>query len=296
MSDTVLTYDSLPAFGPFYKNILFKSRKGMKKGDALPDIRSEWKCAQVDPERLKAYREVCALPASDHLPILYPHILTGGLHMAILTHEDFPLSLMGAVHMRINILEYRPIDPAETLDIVCALKGYRVIKAGIEIDVTTLLTSGGEPVWESLNSYLVRGKYGEPDEASPYASVPGEISGEPAAEWHVPNGQGRKYAAVCGDYNPIHLYPITAKLFGFKRDIIHGMWSAAKCLGNVDAPAGHPQRCDVLFKGPVFMDSHCRLIKQTQDGGQRFDLFCGKNDRPVIQGFWREGNDTVIRD
>lgn len=33
---------------------------------------------------------------------------------------------------------------------------------------------------------------------------------------------------MVSDYNPIHLYPATAKLFGFKQPIAHGMFVAAK--------------------------------------------------------------------
>jgi len=39
---------------------------------------------------------------------------------------------------------------------------------------------------------------------------------------------GLRFAAVVADYNPIHLYPWSAKLFGFKRAIAHGMFVAAK--------------------------------------------------------------------
>src|SRR3546814_15954009 len=36
---------------------------------------------------------------------------------------------------------------------------------------------------------------------------------------------GRRYAKVGKDFNPIHLTPFTARLFGFKRHIAHGMRS-----------------------------------------------------------------------
>jgi hypothetical protein len=38
---------------------------------------------------------------------------------------------------------------------------------------------------------------------------------------------GRKYAKISRDYNPIHLYPFTARLLGFKKAIAHGMYSKA---------------------------------------------------------------------
>ena len=49
-------------------------------------------------------------------------------------------------------------------------------------------------------------------------------------EWRLPGDLGRRYAAVSGDRNPIHLYALTAKAFGFPRQIAHGMWSKARCL------------------------------------------------------------------
>ena len=45
---------------------------------------------------------------------------------------------------------------------------------------------------------------------------------------------GRRYGAVSGDRNPIHLYPLTARLFGFRRAIAHGMWTKARCLAALE--------------------------------------------------------------
>ncbi|MBI1320389.1 MAG: hypothetical protein GC168_15790 [Candidatus Hydrogenedens sp.] len=293
--ETVLKYHAAPSFLPSYRKIMLQKRRGLKPGQVLPRLAAEWNGASIDPQRLAAYREVCGLSKTGELPILYPHVLTGGLHLAILAHDSFPLSMLGAVHMRINALQHRPISPSDTLDMFCRLETSRVIKAGIELDVTTVVSAYGSRVWESVSTYLVRGKYGEPGEPSPLAMLEGEAEGDPVAEWHVMNGMGRRYAKVCGDYNPIHLTPLTAKLFGFKRDIVHGMWSAAACLSYLKAPADNPQRCDLLFKGPVFMDSHVALKNVQQDGGHRFDLFCGDNPKPVIQGAWRAvADDTVL--
>ena len=37
-----------------------------------------------------------------------------------------------------------------------------------------------------------------------------------------------------GDRNPIHLYPSTAKAFGFPRQIAHGMWTKARCVAAIE--------------------------------------------------------------
>ena len=53
-------------------------------------------------------------------------------------------------------------------------------------------------------------------------------------EWRLPGDLGRRYAAVSGDRNPIHLYPLTAKALGFPRQIAHGMWSLARCVAALE--------------------------------------------------------------
>ena len=53
--------------------------------------------------------------------------------------------------------------------------------------------------------------------------------------WEMPSNLGRRYGAIAGDRNPIHMWPITARLFGFKRHIIHGMWLLGRAIAEVEA-------------------------------------------------------------
>jgi acyl dehydratase len=39
----------------------------------------------------------------------------------------------------------------------------------------------------------------------------------------LPAGLSRQYARVSGDYNPIHLSSLSAKVFGFRSVVAHGM-------------------------------------------------------------------------
>ncbi|NEA19599.1 MaoC/PaaZ C-terminal domain-containing protein, partial [Streptomyces halstedii] len=69
--------------------------------------------------------------------------------------------------------------------------------------------------------------------------APAAGAGLPAvAEWRLPGDLGRRYGAVSGDRNPIHLHPLTARLFGFPRHIAHGMWTVARCLAEAETGAG----------------------------------------------------------
>ena len=72
-------------------------------------------------------------------------------------------------------------------------------------------------------------------------------------EWRLPGDLGRRYAAVSGDHNPIHLYALTAKAFGFPRQIAHGMWSKARCLAALDGRLPDAVTVEVAFKKPVLL-------------------------------------------
>ena len=84
--------------------------------------------------------------------------------------------------------------------------------------------------------------------ARPFAEVP-----PGGVEWRLPADLGRRYAAVSGDRNPIHLYPLTAKALGFPRQIAHGMWSKARCVAAIENRLPDAVRVDVAFKKPIVL-------------------------------------------
>ena len=72
----------------------------------------------------------------------------------------------------------------------------------------------------------------------------------------IAENTGWRYARVSGDFNPIHLTARTAKMFGFKQAVAHGMWSMGRCLAAAapHLPNGKIQ-VDTQFKLPVYMPS-----------------------------------------
>ena len=67
----------------------------------------------------------------------------------------------------------------------------------------------------------------------------------------IPDDIGRRYGAVSGDRNPIHLHPLSARLFGMPRPIAHGMWLQARCLAELEAELPDAFTTGVRFKLPV---------------------------------------------
>ncbi|MGW7789257.1 MaoC family dehydratase, partial [Streptomyces tricolor] len=91
------------------------------------------------------------------------------------------------------------------------------------------------------------------------------------AEWSLGGDVGRRYGAVSGDRNPIHLYPLTARLFGFPRAIAHGMWTVARCLAahGTSGSAGGSAVVRAEFRAPVLLPG---AVAYGADGRGRFEL------------------------
>jgi len=56
---------------------------------------------QADRARLAAYREICGFEVAPELmPITFPQVQAAPLHMWLMLRPEFPVPLMGLVHIR----------------------------------------------------------------------------------------------------------------------------------------------------------------------------------------------------
>lgn len=231
----------------------------------------------IDASALAKYSKVCGFARGDTLPITYPFALAFPLHMALLTHEQFPLKLLGLVHMRNRIEQLRQIPVDAAPEISTWVEGHREVRLGVEFDLHTEARLDGEVVWRAVASNLSRSKN------PPRGDKPAEP--EPPAfdqhtYWKAPSNIGRRYGRVAGDVNPIHLSMLSAKLFGFKRAIAHGMWSKARTAAALrEFAVQDGVAMEVAFRKPVFLPSKVRLnYLATDDGGVVFQLRKAKGD------------------
>ena len=256
--------DSAPSMGRLFARAALTARG---RGGALPDTRLARTGVAVDPAALAEYDRVCRFPLTDVLPATYPHVLAFPLQVALMTDRSFPLALPGLVHVRNRIEVLRPVRADEPLDLEVWAERLATHRSGAAVDLCATATVSGTEVWRSRSTYLARGARapegaGEAD----FDVAVGDLS-RPAATWRIADDAGRRYARVSGDVNPIHLSGLTAKAFGFKRAIAHGMWVKARVLG---ALAGRlPDACavDVAFRKPLYLPSTVTLSTAAADGG-----------------------------
>ncbi|MCL8015762.1 MaoC/PaaZ C-terminal domain-containing protein [Streptomyces sp. AS02] len=233
---------------------------------------------RVDLARLAAYERVCGFPTGeDALPVTYPHVLGFPLAMRLMSGRDFPLPLLGLVHTSITITRHEAVTATGEYELSVRVDGLAPHRRGTEAAVVTELRAGDEVVWESRSTYLARHRTTRqaPEPAKDVREAPKPLP--VVAEWRLAGDVGRRYGAASGDRNPIHLHPLTARLFGFPRAIAHGMWTVARCL----AAHGVPDRArvDAEFRAPVLLPG---TVTYAAEGGL-FELR-GGGDRVHLAG------------
>jgi acyl dehydratase len=263
---------------------------GLAKAGRFPSIVVSWTRHQVDRRHLDTFLGLTGLGASGHLPLLFPHVVSFPLQMTILTHPMFPVPIWGALQIRNHLLQHRRISTGEVLDLETRVAGQRFLEKGAEVDLYSTVRSGAEVVWESLNTFYYRGRFGPPGEASPLARSP-DGAEEVYARWRMPSGTGRRFGGLTGDYNGIHLSSWYARLFGFKGAFLHPQLSLGLCMAHLagrEDPEG--QRLDAWLKGPVYYGSAVTLRAAVSESDSVFALLADEDERPRIVGRWSLAN------
>jgi acyl dehydratase len=279
-------------------------------GGPMPDIELAEPEVRAERDRVADYAHVCGFRLRDRLPATYPHVLAFPLHMRLMTDGSFPFSPVGLVHVANRIEVRRPLRLGETLDLRVRPGRVEDHPKGRAFAIVTEARADGELAWREESTILRRGggsggSDGEPaagdaapsgpsaGDAAPSDAPAGDapagdapVEDAPAedapaedapdlrfvAEWHLRGDLGRRYAAVSGDRNPIHMHRLTARLFGFPRPIAHGMWTKARCLAALEPTLPDAYEVDVEFRKPLLLPGRASFER----AGDRFRVRGGE--------------------
>lgn len=222
---------------------------------------------------LHEYQRLLHEPVGDVLPAGYLHVLAFPLATAVMVRGDFPLPLLGMVHLA-NAVELRePVRLGDELEVRAWAENLRPHRRGVQVDLVAEVwrdvagSPAARPVWRGVSTYLAKG-FELPDApATDHEPRPDWHPPLPTGRWALGPGTGRAYGAVSGDRNPIHLSALSAKAFGFPRAIAHGMYTAARALADVGHVRGDAYRWTVEFATPVLLPGTVDLaVSQEGDG------------------------------
>jgi acyl dehydratase len=120
--------------------------------------------------------------------------------------------------------------------------------------------------------------------------VEGEVPDGPSVEggtratWRVPGDIGRRYAAVSGDVNPMHLHPLAARASGFPRTVAHGMWTHARALAALEPRLPDAYAVRVAFRSPLLVPATVRFLAGREGERWAFTVRADRGERTHLEG------------
>ncbi len=229
----------------------------------------------MDAEHLARYREQLGFAATE-VPLSYLYLAAQRAQMATMLQPAFGHRLVGMVHAA-NTMRWAGdarLDPARPLILRTQVQteppredGAVYLRLGVDFE------QDGRAIAHCDSRYLAR-RATATRAPRPPREKRAATTGATLAEWPLDSSAGRRYAALSGDWNPIHLWPWTARMLGFKRPIIHGMHSAARVEAEFARLAGGPVRAlTIEFLRPVSLPGCVQLTGEIASG--RFSLAAG---------------------
>ncbi len=248
-------------------------------------------------DQIASYCKVCGFGQAkiNIIPISFLQTLFINILGKFITSSFFPFNPLGLIQIYQSFELKRKIFRDETLDLSCTLDCIKKTEKGFETDFVLQIRSGDEVIWQGISRYLSRtntkkGKTkGSKTDPKKSQKQKEDVFLDEKEIIEVPADTGRKYARVSGDFNPHHLYPVLARLFGFKTAIAHGMWSLARVIASLDKEYGirNGTRVEAAFKLPVFMPAIIALGYESQDDSNEivhFELRDKRKGLPHLKG------------
>lgn len=272
----------MPALAPLLAKAALA--KGVPGGNRhFPHRRVVVDTFQVSRHQQRRYAKACGFdPQRDTLPPSFLHILAFRLQMVLMTASDFPVPAMGCVHLSNRIIQHRGITAGETLRMEAELQSHDDTDRGTEFTFICRAFINQELVWEDISCYLSRRKGSSGKKAGQRPTPIQYAQCDPVA---ISKFTARRYAVASGDFNPIHLSNPSAKLLGFRRMVVHGMWSKALCIAKLlDHDQADQVDCTAEFKTPVFLPARTLLCYQRDGDATSFELRDEASGKPHLSG------------
>lgn len=277
-----------PSTGAGLIAILQTSRKNPGQVNSLPPVCYLRDNVKLQAADIKAYAQVCGYTPLHGVPVLYPQMLTFALAMAYFASDHCPWPAMGTVHLANRVQQHAPWHLNDVLRVEMRPGLLQAHEKGQVFTLEFQIFTGPTLVWEATQTLL---RLGVPQPSgTPYISaLHGAQPLSMQTNFMADSGIGRRYGRISGDLNPIHLSALSAKLFGFRRAIAHGMWTQARALAAM-LPRQPLAQAQVMveFKTPLFLPGRAALWSTHAASGPLqhnalFEVRNAQGDKPHLR-------------
>ena len=185
---------------------------------SLPDTR--WETTDVISrdlvDRYNALLGASGAVGHNSAPSVTVHITAFGLSTAMMADRRFPLPLQGMVHLQHRVWHMSDVPINTPVKISTWAQNLAPHHAGTSVEIWSQVFDPitDKLLWQSMALYLTKAVE-LPGVTRPQRPVRAPFTPPiRTGEWELPKDIGRRYGAVSGDRNPIHLSNPMAKALG----------------------------------------------------------------------------------
>src|SRR4051812_2185915 len=200
---TTHTFAGLPSMVPAYARVLLGKKPYISAANtSIRPIELNVRKVVISAKHLQQYREICGVRDPSGIPPAYLHVLAMPLHMQLFIARDFPVKVLGLIHLRNTIRVLGAIDTRAPLTLRVFFDTARFTEIGQEYDFTTIYHQNGIAVWEEVSTMFARGN-APPKDGAKRGGI--ERSAHPATgtsteALEIAENTGWRYAKVSGDF------------------------------------------------------------------------------------------------
>ncbi len=224
--------------------------------------------AATDGTQIAAFHGAEAL-----LPPVFSSVWEAALALRLLNHSMVPPPTGGVIHRESECVPLRPLRLYDTFRCRLELERAEPDRRGIRLCLLSRTWNGAEQLCQENRSVLLLRTAAATERGGGMAEggKAGRMAEEPITAWReitrwfLRGSHGRRYARASGDYNPIHLWSLTARPFGFRRPILHGfciqaLVAHALIAHRRNADPTRLRRLQTVFRSPLFLPATVALV------------------------------------
>lgn len=192
---------------------------------------------KLNISHVEKYNALVGWQHSARLHPLYLQVMSLPLQIKCLTQAGSPVPVLGLVHTSNFVKWHERALTSTHFKLHVKFDTCSPHPRGWEVSLAIAARDSQGEIYRAVPKYLMR-------ISAPHVARRGRLRPDSAVRFDhsmdvldrvVINADlGRRYALVSGDFNPIHLWPFSARMMGFKHPIAHGMWSLARSYSLVN--------------------------------------------------------------
>lgn len=260
--------------------------------EGLPELALRWQGMRLKEKDAARYAALTGLPwqpsrrelalGEPAMGLLLPQVCGFPLQLALLTHPRFPLPIWRALQIRNRIVLHHLPDGSSG-ELHTRLSALRLVEKGAELDLHSQLHQGDQLVWEAVNTFYYRGRFGPAQAESSLRGSP-PLRAPLEQRLRLRRCGGWSMGTLTGDFNGLHLFRPYARLFGYREAFAHPPLTLGLCLAALAPVGALPFRLETWIRGPIPYGRDLLLRHEESAEHQLFQLSVAGENRPALVG------------